>query len=174
MMFLLFLVGAVWADAQCACICNDQLYAPVTVPDCSKCDYAQCLTANANTLCTRLNATVQPACNPVVPCAKAFESTLCIQDRSLGKGLNCLDQRGLLDPWQLNCLCGPIAATCLALNECPFPDDLKRQCVAKCGAAQCEPQPDSSASAPTVAAAALALALALALSSLGGGAFNRA
>jgi hypothetical protein len=137
---VLFLsVVTVARAAQCACICNGQVFAPSNIADCADCTYQQCLTANPMSVCTRLNATVQPACNPVDPCVKAFDATLCITDTTAALGLKCVDMRGVLDPWQLDCKCGPIAAKCLADNGCPFPPNLKAECVSKCGAMSCEP-----------------------------------
>lgn len=78
-------------------------------------------------------------------------------------GLKCIDQRGILDPWQLDCRCAPIAATCLAENNCTFPPDLKAECDQKCGntATPCEPTASAAAHLSATAAAAL-LALLLA------------
>jgi hypothetical protein len=98
----------------------------------------------------------------VEPCKNAFEATLCITDRAVG--LKCIDMRGILDPWQLDCRCGPIAASCLKENMCEFPAALKEDCVKKCNASMCEPgAAPGAASQLALTAAAVFVAAALAV-----------
>lgn len=56
--------GAAWA-AQCACRCNNQIFEARKVPTCADCTYVHCLEKNPNSICTRVNSTVQTACNEV-------------------------------------------------------------------------------------------------------------
>lgn len=58
------MVGVAWA-AQCACRCNNQVFEPNKVASCTDCTYVHCLEKHPNSICTRINSTVQTACNEV-------------------------------------------------------------------------------------------------------------